>query len=111
MLIISEARENVNNNEEDIAFQIILHAGNAKSLCMDAVKAASENKFDESDDFFKQAADELEQAHNCQTDIIRQDILDKEAKVSLLMVHAQDHVMNAITVYDLTLQIAKLYRR
>lgn len=98
-------------DEEEVAFQIILHSGNAKSLCLEAIKAAREKNFEKSDQLFAQASKELTEAHNCQTESIRRSLLAKNAKINLLMVHAQDHIMNAITINDLAKEIAKTYKK
>lgn len=96
--------------EEDLAFEIILHSGNAKSLCMEALEASREKDFEKMDRLFIEASEELRLAHACQTDVLRKSLINSEVKIGMLMIHAQDHVMNAITINDLTKEIARLSR-
>ncbi|WP_143798920.1 PTS lactose/cellobiose transporter subunit IIA, partial [Oenococcus oeni] len=53
----------------------------------------------------------LAQAHNAQTDMLTKEANGEHAQMSLLMVHAQDHVMTAITFRDLAGEIVELYKR
>ena len=41
------------------------------------------------------------EAHEIQTEMIQNELNGKKVEVGLLMVHAQDHLMNAMTVMDL----------
>ncbi|WP_143800250.1 PTS lactose/cellobiose transporter subunit IIA, partial [Oenococcus oeni] len=50
-------------------------------------------------------------AHNSQTDMLTKEANGDHAKVTLLMVHSQDHIMNAITFRDLAGEIVDLYKK
>ncbi|EAG9877164.1 PTS lactose/cellobiose transporter subunit IIA, partial [Listeria monocytogenes] len=52
----------------------------------------------------------LLEAHHSQTSLIQGEARGEKAEVSLLLVHAQDHLMNAITFKDLAKEIVDLYR-
>jgi len=49
----------------------------------------------------------LNKAHEAQANLISEEVDGEEMPISLMIVHAQDHVMNAITVRDLAQHIVK----
>lgn len=89
------------NNEQTI-MKLIMHGGNARSKCMEALEKAQQGDFIQSKELMQIVNAEINLAHEVQTDLIREEIrgMSKEP-ISLLMVHAQDHLMNAMTVRDL----------
>ncbi|OIL92049.1 PTS cellobiose transporter subunit IIA, partial [Oenococcus oeni] len=75
------------------------------------IKAAKEKDFKEAELKLTEADRFLAQAHNAQTDMLTKEANGEHAQMSLLMVHAQDHVMTAITFRDLAGEIVELYKR
>lgn len=94
-----------------VVMGIIMQAGNAKAAAMQAITAAKEGDFDKADDFVKQANKDLVNAHNVQTDMLTKEAQGDHVKVDLYMVHAQDHLMTAITFIDLAKEIVALYKK
>ena len=80
---------------------LIVNGGNAKSSSMEAIQAAKKGDFDEADAKLKEADAALGEAHNSQTGMLTKEASGDHVKVTLLMVHGQDHLMNAITFRDL----------
>ncbi|MGJ7911469.1 PTS lactose/cellobiose transporter subunit IIA [Neobacillus sp. LXY-1] len=96
-------------NLESIIFQIILHGGNGKSSSMEAIYAAKEGDFKTAREKLQEAVDALNEAHHIQTSLIQGEVRGEKTEVSLLMVHAQDHLMNAITIKDMATEFVDLY--
>lgn len=96
---------------ETVIFQIILHGGNAKSSAMEAIIAAKQGDFTTAKDKLIEAGNALNEAHHIQTALIQGEIRGEKTDISLLMVHAQDHLMNAITIKDLAAEFVDLYKR
>ncbi|WP_409294230.1 PTS lactose/cellobiose transporter subunit IIA [Peribacillus sp. SCS-26] len=94
---------------EQIVFTIILHGGNGKSSSMEAIQAAKKGDFIGARAKLKEAAEALNEAHKTQTELIQAEIRGERADTSLLMVHAQDHLMNALTIKDLAAEFVDLY--
>jgi len=46
-----------------------------------------------------------------QTNLIHNEANGNKAEVSLLLVHAQDHLMNAITIKDMAKEFVDLYEK
>lgn len=62
------------------------------------------------DEQIQKAEQSLLEAHHSQTKLIQGEARGEKTEVSLLLVHAQDHLMNAITFKDLAIEIVELYR-
>lgn len=97
------------NNLETIIFQIILHGGNGKSSSMEAIYEAKQGNFEQAKAKIQEAAEALNEAHKFQTNLIQGEVRGEKTEVSLLMVHAQDHLMNAITIKDLASEFVDMY--
>ena len=94
---------------EDIVMNLVAHGGEAKSCAMEAIAAARRGDFGEADRLMSDSADALAAAHDYQSGQISAEMSPEGGKpVSLLMVHGQDHLMNAATTYDLAAQIIGL---
>lgn len=90
---------------------LIVDGGNAKSSAFEAINAAKTGDFDTATAKLKEADHFLVEAHNAQTDMLTAEANGEHAKVTLLTVHSQDHIMNAITFRDLAGEIVDLYKR
>ncbi len=90
---------------------LIVNGGNAKSSAFEAIKAAKEGDFETADAKLKEADNFLTEAHNSQTSMLTAEAQGEHTHVSLLLVHSQDHIMNAITFRDLAGEVVDVYRR
>ena len=98
-------------NIEEISFQIILHGGDAKSHAMEAIMHAKSGDFQSAEESIEKANDALKEAHRFQTQLIHQEAQGQKTEIKVLLIHAQDHLMNAITVRDLAKEIIDIHRR
>lgn len=102
------------NNEElcEISMSIIISSGNAKSLFLEAIKNARNKEFDKSKKNMDLAKEELLKAHEIQTKLISEDISDgSKINMNLLLIHAQDHIMNTMLLKDLTNEIVEIHKK
>lgn len=93
------------------AMDIIAHGGNARSKAMEAIKMAKEGKKELAAKLLMMAEEEVSRAHRVQTNLIQDETRGKKTELNLLIVHAQDHLMNAISVKDLASEIIDMYER
>lgn len=96
---------------EQIILQIIVSGGNARSHAMEAIQLAKEGKIEKAREAITKANEELGEAHLVQTQLIQDEARGNSKEVTLLMVHAQDHLMNAITVKDLAQEFVDMYEK
>lgn len=106
---------NVSTIEEDekmdeIIMSMICTGGDARGLCIEAIRVARTGDFKQSERLLAQADEDIHQAHNAQTELIQNEINGSHMTVRLLMVHAQDHLMDAIVIRDLAGEIIENLR-
>lgn len=90
---------------------IILHGGNARSSAMEAIGYAKKGDIVTARKYMEDAAKELSEAHKIQTQLIQKEAAGDKIEISLLMIHAQDHLMNALTIKDLAKEFIDLYEK
>lgn len=98
-------------NMETVTMQLIVNSGDARSKAMEAIICAKTGNFTEAAGRLEEANKSLAKAHEFQTDLIQEEAEGKVEKVSILMAHAQDHLMNAITVVDMANEFVDLYAK
>lgn len=99
-----------NKNEAEI-FEIIAHGGNAKSLAYEALNSAAEGNFEEAKKLLDESEYEMAEAHKTQTRLIQDEINGEKVDTSLLMIHAQDHLMTALSEKSLIEKMIELYKK
>ena len=90
---------------------LIMFGGNAKSDAMEAIAAAKEGKLSLADQKIEDAKASLVEAHRAQTGLLTQEAQGDHMTVTLLTVHAQDHLMTSIAFTDLAKEFVDVYRR
>lgn len=98
-------------NIEEISFQIILNGGNARSLAAEAINFAKAGEFDKAEQKIEEANEAMIIAHRFQTDLIQGEARGEKVEIRLILIHSQDHLMNAMTVIDLAKEIIELYKK
>ena len=96
---------------ELIVFAIISNGGNAKALVYEAIEASENGNFKEARDLLNEADTFLNKAHQVQTDLIQKEAAGERNEVTVLFVHAQDHLMTSIEVRTLAENIIRMNER
>lgn len=95
----------------NIIMKLIINGGSAKSSAVEAISAAKQSNFELAEKKLKAADDFLIKGHNAQTGLLSAEAANEyQDSTSLIMVHAQDHIMTAIAFKDLAREIIDLYR-
>ena len=96
---------------EEAVMEIIVNAGQSRSLCFEALHAARQGNLDEAKSLLRESDGYARQAHKMQTKLIEQDAGEARQPMTLIMVHAQDHLMNSLLARELSEEIIHLYQR
>ncbi|MEC2055834.1 PTS lactose/cellobiose transporter subunit IIA [Peribacillus psychrosaccharolyticus] len=91
-----------------LSFQLILYSGNARSLAMEALQEAKEKDFAAARLKITESESELLKAHKFQTQLIQAEAGGDKFDIPIILVHAQDHLMTAMTVKDLASEMIDL---
>lgn len=95
---------------EEQIFNIIIHAGNARGLSYDALRAARKENYVECDKLLKESKEEMSLAHNTQTELIQTETQGKNVDKSLLLIHAQDQLMTTMAEQTLILEMIEMQK-
>src|SRR5699024_6674565 len=95
-------------NIETEIFNVISNGGDAKSIAYEALGIAQKGDFEKADLKMEEANETLTKAHNTQTKLIQAEINGEKIEMSLLMVHAQDHLMAAISEISLIEEMMRM---
>lgn len=97
--------------DEMIIFGLITASGNAKSDAMEAIQHAKKGDFQAAREAILKAEESLKEAHRTQTTLIQNEAKGEKSEVSILLIHAQDHLMNAILMKELAGEFIDLYEQ
>lgn len=94
-----------------VAFEIILHSGNSRTMIHEAFKNMRESNFEEAENKLEQANNELTEAHKSQTSLLQNYASGENINMEIIMVHAQDHLMTTMTLREMAVEMLHLYQR
>lgn len=96
----------------EVAMEIIVTSGAAKSNYMEAISEAKKGNYELANKRIEEAKEFLLKAHRTQTDLISKAMSgENDSQVNLLMVHAQDHLTSSQILKDLSKEIIELHRK
>jgi len=95
----------------EVAMGLIAGAGDSRSYCMEAIESARDGNFGEAKELIGKAVGAMVETHETQTDLIREEMEGVGEPVSLLMVHAQDHLNLALIMRDIAEEFITMYER
>ncbi|WP_437615534.1 PTS lactose/cellobiose transporter subunit IIA [Erwinia sp. V71] len=90
--------------------EIITNAGESKSEAMIALQHAKKGEWQDCDDALARSRAAASRAHAVQTRLIGLDEGEGKIPVTLVMVHAQDHLMTSMLANDLIQEMIEAYR-
>lgn len=102
--------EELNTNLEGIIMQIIAFSGEARSLAFNGLKEARAKNFDKAEAYMEESAEASLKAHKAQTDLLIQEANGEKNDISILLIHAQDHLMTSILAKDLIQEMIGMYK-
>ncbi|MCS3431307.1 PTS lactose/cellobiose transporter subunit IIA [Klebsiella sp. BIGb0407] len=95
---------------EQTVMELLINAGEARSQAMIAIQQAREGKWSEADAALAASDEAIKAAHKVQTALISEDEGAGKIPVTLILVHAQDHLMTAMLCRDLAGEMVLLRR-
>ena len=101
----------MNEKLVEIAMELVVGAGSARSFAMEAIQLAKKGQFVEAKEALQSAETQLIEAHHVQTDLLQRMAQGEDIEVNLLMAHAQDHLMTGMLAKDMAREIVELHER
>lgn len=97
------------NQLNEISMTIILHAGDARKLVMEALQAIGNSQFIEAEKKLVEAKQKINLAHKAQTETIQREASGDKQEFSLLFAHAQDTLMTISSEWNLAHQLSGMF--
>ena len=101
----------ISQEMEQVLFQLILHAGSARSYAKEAGQFAQESDWEAAEKALTDANNEQNEAHKINTTIITKAARGEEIEMSVLLIHALDLLMLAWSEIDYTEQYLQVLKR
>ncbi|WP_291256545.1 PTS lactose/cellobiose transporter subunit IIA [Fusobacterium sp.] len=96
---------------ETIAMSLVGNAGEARSLAFEALHEAKKGEFEKAEELLKKSHKKNLAAHELQTQLICEEANGNSTEMSLLMVHAQDHLMTSLLARELINELIDIYKK
>lgn len=92
------------------SMEIIAHGGEGKSLAMTAIQKAREGNIPEAEELLRQAHEAIVKCHQCHSELLFYEADNQDLRISMLMVHAADHLTSADMTEAMAEEIIHLYK-
>ncbi len=92
------------------SMEIIAHGGEGKSLAMMAIQKAREGNFSEAEELLQRSHDAIVKCHQCHSELLFYDAEHQDLQISMLLVHAADHLTSADMTEAMAEEIIHLYK-
>ncbi len=100
----------MNNDHVQEIMKVISHSGQAKSFIFESLALARKGDFTGANAVLVKADEELVVSHQAQTNLLFYDAEHNDLVVTLLMVHAADHMNSAETIRDLANELIEIIK-
>ncbi|MBB5335169.1 PTS lactose/cellobiose transporter subunit IIA [Pectinatus brassicae] len=96
-------------NNENVCLDIVKEANTAKNGYLQAIQLAKQGEFENAVKEVKTADEYFDKAHAIHTELLQAEADKGKTEVDLLLVHAEDIMMNAESSKVFTMEIIALY--
>lgn len=106
-----DANEQAKMDLEEQVMGIIINSGEARSCAYQALALAKKGEFELADAKMEEARHAANAAHLVQTQLIEADMGEGKTPMTLIMVHAQDHLMTSMLARELIKELIELHQK
>lgn len=106
-----DADEQAKMDLEEQVMGIIINSGEARSCAYQALALAKKGEFELADAKMEEARHAANAAHLVQTQLIEADMGEGKTPMTLIMVHAQDHLMTSMLARELIKELIELHQK
>lgn len=94
---------------EETCFGLIAASGTARSQAFEALRAAKSHDMEEARRLLVASKESAIEAHHRQMELISREAAGEHAEVSVILVHAQDHLMCSMLAQELIAELVDIY--
>ena len=105
------AQQDASLDMEEVCFQIIANVGSAKSQYIEAISKAQAGDFDGARAMIESGSKDFLNGHNVHLQLLTNDAGGRSVKFSMLLMHAEDQLMEAETFRVVAENFISVYER
>lgn len=91
------------------AMQIIIHAGDARTKCQEALDSIAVYDFANAKEKLEASQKDIKEAHRIHTDVLQKECADEISAYTVLFAHAQDTLMTINSEIIIAKQMVKIF--
>ncbi len=95
----------------DTSMMLIVHSGDARAAAFHALQEAKAGNFEEAKKLMAESKAKALEAHHIQTGLLADEGDGEGPQVTLLLVHAQDHLMASMLAQELVEELIDLHEK
>ncbi len=92
------------------SMEIIANGGEGKSLAMMSIQQARAGDYEAAKASLKQAEEAIVKAHQAHSELLFYDAKHQDLHITMLLIHAADHLNAADTIKELAAEINYMYK-
>ncbi|WP_062268740.1 PTS N,N'-diacetylchitobiose transporter subunit IIA [Endozoicomonas arenosclerae] len=96
---------------ESAVMEIIINSGQARSCAYEALSKAKTGDYQGAEEMMAQSQEAAKEAHKVQTQLIEEDQGEGKTPMTLVMVHAQDHLMTSMLAQEMVQELITLHKK
>ena len=100
-----------NERLEEISMLIIANSGAARGSSFEALAAAKRGEYEKAQELMKTADEQFHAAHEAHRGLLAMDANGEIESLSVLITHAQDHLMTSVLAQEMIREIITLHRK
>lgn len=109
-MVCNKSKREIYMDFVETSMEIIADAGDGKSQAMEALHAAKKGDFDRAGELLKKAHASIVKAHKNHSGLLFHDADKNDVQVTMLMVHAADHLSGADIIESMAVEMVQLYK-
>lgn len=96
---------------QEAAFMIIAYVGTAKSMYIEALRNVKQGKYEHAQLMIEEADNTYAEAHKLHFEFIQAEASGEDLPFSLMLMHAEDQLLNTETVKLLVEELIEIYKK
>lgn len=96
---------------EAICFELICHAGEARSSFIEAIQEAKKGHFSQAQGLIESGKESYRQGHAVHARLVQAEMNGSPQRLPLILIHAEDQMMSAENFKILSEEFVALYQR
>ena len=95
---------------QEAAFMMIANVGTAKSMYIEGLQLVKKGEFEEAEKLIKEGEEIFSEAHKLHFEFVQKESQGEDLPFSLLLMHAEDQMMNTETVKILVDELIEIHK-